>query len=136
MSDVLNKQVGGNHYKNLKRQPIILCECAGVIGGFSLGNVFKYLCRYPFKGKSLEDLKKALHYIEFHEFKKGSYHFFRKNEDLLQLEKEIEDFIFENQLSLEQSGLLRVASTSVLDDDYEILKQVLNETIEAIEADV
>lgn len=136
MSDVLNKQVGGDHYKSLPYQPIVLCECAGVVGGFSLGNVFKYLCRYPFKGKPVEDLKKAYHYIELHEHWKGSYYFFRKYEDLELFSKSCKDFISENKLSLAQSDLLEVAHTSVIDDDYEILKQVIKETIEAIEVGI
>lgn len=136
MSNVLDKQVGGNHYKTLPRQPITLCEIAGGLGGFSLGNVFKYICRYPFKGKPLEDLKKAFHYIELHEFRKSNYTFFRRHEELLQLEIEIESFIFENKLSLAQSDLLHVAFTSVWDDDYENLKQVLQGTIEEIETGV
>lgn len=47
----LETQVGGSHYKDLKVQPIIICEVAAKVGGFSLSNIFKYLCRYPFKGK-------------------------------------------------------------------------------------
>lgn len=32
---------------------------------FCLGNVVKYICRSPYKGKPLEDLRKAKEYLEF-----------------------------------------------------------------------
>lgn len=32
---------------------------------FCLGNVIKYICRSPYKGKELEDLEKAMKYLEF-----------------------------------------------------------------------
>lgn len=56
------EQVGGNHYKNKKIQPIDY-----IIGnelGFCEGNVVKYITRYKDKN-GLEDLKKAKQYIEF-----------------------------------------------------------------------
>lgn len=32
---------------------------------FCLGNAVKYICRSPFKGKEIEDLRKAIQYLEF-----------------------------------------------------------------------
>lgn len=32
--------------------------------GYLAGNVIKYVCRYRFKGRSLEDLKKARAYLD------------------------------------------------------------------------
>lgn len=58
--DALKKQVGGAHYKNLQIQPIEFIQKANL--NFALGNVVKYLVRD--KGRRLEDLEKAYHYIE------------------------------------------------------------------------
>lgn len=58
--DALKKQVGGEHYKTLKIQPIEFIQNANL--DFTLGNVVKYLVRD--KGRRLEDLEKAYHYIE------------------------------------------------------------------------
>jgi hypothetical protein len=57
----LNKEVGGNHYKEFRIQPIEFIE--GNDLGFSVGNVIKYVCRYKYKNGK-EDLLKAKHYIE------------------------------------------------------------------------
>lgn len=55
----LNVQVGGDHYKKLEIQPIEFIQNANL--DFCLGNVLKYLVRD--KGKRLEDLEKAYHYL-------------------------------------------------------------------------
>lgn len=57
----LNTEVGGNHYKEFRIQPIEFIE--GNDLGFSVGNVIKYVCRYKYKNGK-EDLLKAKHYIE------------------------------------------------------------------------
>lgn len=57
----LNKEVGGNHYKEFRIQPIEFIE--GNDLGFSVGNIIKYVCRYKHKNGK-EDLLKAKHYIE------------------------------------------------------------------------
>lgn len=63
MSDPLKKQVGGGHYKAFPIQPVEFIQKNGL--DFCTGNVIKYVCRR--KGnisKMLEDLDKAIHYIE------------------------------------------------------------------------
>jgi hypothetical protein len=57
----LKSEVGGNHYKEFKIQPIEFIE--GNDLGFSVGNIIKYVCRYKYKNGK-EDLLKAKHYIE------------------------------------------------------------------------
>jgi hypothetical protein len=57
----LNNEVGGNHYKEFRIQPIEFIE--GNDLGFSVGNIIKYVCRYKYKNGK-EDLLKAKHYIE------------------------------------------------------------------------
>ena len=47
-------------YYQLTPEPIALC--AGM--PFCLGNIVKYVCRAGAKGPEMEDLKKALHYLD------------------------------------------------------------------------
>jgi hypothetical protein len=54
-------QVGGNHYKLKKIEPWDYIVANGI--GFLDGNAIKYLTRWRNKG-GVEDLKKAIHYIE------------------------------------------------------------------------
>lgn len=61
MDSAIKKQVGGNHYKDMKIQPIEYTLANGL--GFCEGNVIKYVSRYKSKN-GVEDLKKAKHYLE------------------------------------------------------------------------
>jgi hypothetical protein len=55
------KQVGGNHYKKYKIQPIEFIIKNNI--GFVEGNIIKYVLRFKEKG-GVSDLEKAKHYIE------------------------------------------------------------------------
>ena len=57
----LNKQVAGNHYKDLPIQPVEYIH-ANALGYFE-GNVIKYVSRWR-KKNGIADLEKAKHYIE------------------------------------------------------------------------
>lgn len=57
--NVLDTQVGGSHYKNMRFQPIELISLLGL--DFCQGNVVKYVARHHKKG-GREDLDKAKHY--------------------------------------------------------------------------
>lgn len=57
----LEVQVGGNHYKNFKIQPIEFIQANKL--GYEVGNVIKYVTRYQFKNGK-QDLEKAIHYIK------------------------------------------------------------------------
>jgi len=62
-----NMQVGGDHYKNMKHQPIDVMESCMIpeeLQGFLRGNAMKYLMRMGSKGAALQDAQKAMHYIE------------------------------------------------------------------------
>lgn len=59
--ETLKTQVGGDHYKRLKLQPIEYIIANNL--NFVEGNVIKYVTRHSLKS-GLEDLKKALHYIQ------------------------------------------------------------------------
>jgi len=58
----LRKQVGGDHYSKLAIQPVEYINANGL--SYLQGNVVKYISRYNHKGKPLEDLQKARHYID------------------------------------------------------------------------
>ena len=55
------KQIGGNHYKKYKIQPVEFIIKNNI--GFVEGNVIKYILRFKDKG-GIADLEKAKHYIE------------------------------------------------------------------------
>ena len=61
MSNPYDKQVGGDHYQNMKIQPAEFINKNEM--KFAEGNAIKYICRHVNKG-GLQDLQKAKHYID------------------------------------------------------------------------
>lgn len=57
----LSTQVGGDHYRKLKIQPVEYIHANGI--NFFAGNAIKYLTRYESKGGK-QDLEKAKHFID------------------------------------------------------------------------
>jgi hypothetical protein len=57
----LNKQVGGDHYKQFPIQPVEFCHVNKI--PYLEATAIKYLCRWRDKG-GLADLDKAIHFIE------------------------------------------------------------------------
>jgi len=57
-----NKQVGGNHYKDCKIQPIDYIMENNLT--FCEGNALKYITRHRRKGDGAKDIHKAIHYLE------------------------------------------------------------------------
>ena len=58
----LDRQVGGEHYKNdFKIQPIEFITANKL--SFIQGSIIKYICRYN-KKNGKEDIDKAIHYCE------------------------------------------------------------------------
>jgi len=57
----IKKQHGGKHYLKMAIQPWEVIDANGL--NFYEGNALKYLLRYKSKN-GIEDLKKAIHYIE------------------------------------------------------------------------
>jgi hypothetical protein len=57
----LAKQIGGNHYAEMKIQPVEFITANEL--GFLEGNIVKYVCRHHAKNGA-EDIKKAIHYCE------------------------------------------------------------------------
>ena len=60
-NDIIKKPA---HYNFGKYEVIAVIEDWGV--GYHLGNVVKYVARAPHKGEELQDLKKALWYLQRH----------------------------------------------------------------------
>jgi hypothetical protein len=60
MSNALETQIGGTHYKVLPYQPIELISKLNL--NYFQGNIVKYISRN--KDNKIEDLKKAKHYCE------------------------------------------------------------------------
>lgn len=56
-----NKQIGGNHYKDMKYQPMDFAYDNNL--GAHQYDIIKYVCRYKTKGGE-EDLDKAIHVLE------------------------------------------------------------------------
>ena len=57
----LATQVGGQHYKKFKIQPVEYVHANNL--GYFEGSVIKYVSRWRDKG-GIDDLKKAIHFIE------------------------------------------------------------------------
>jgi hypothetical protein len=60
-ADALTHQEGGNHYKDLKIQPVEYID-ANQLDYFQ-GNVVKYITRHKSKNGA-QDVRKALHYCQ------------------------------------------------------------------------
>ena len=58
----LQKQVGGNHYKNCMIQPVEYI-CANKLD-FLEGNIVKYITRHRTKSEGAKDIEKVIHYAE------------------------------------------------------------------------
>jgi len=61
VTTALAAQVGGDHYKKLKIQPIEYNHANGI--PFAEGNVIKYVTRWREKG-GIKDLEKARHFLD------------------------------------------------------------------------
>jgi hypothetical protein len=67
MKDPRSRQVGGDHYLNMGVQPWDALRAAlteEAWQGYLHGNAINYLMRADHKGHKLEDLEKAMHYLE------------------------------------------------------------------------
>lgn len=61
MSNPLDKQIGGDHYKTMKIQPVEYIVANNL--NFLEGNVIKYITRHRAKGGKA-DVEKVIHYCE------------------------------------------------------------------------
>lgn len=60
-NSALDNQVGGNHYKKMKIQPIEYIHANNL--DFLEGNIVKYITRHKFKNGA-EDIRKIIHYAK------------------------------------------------------------------------
>ena len=58
----LEQQVGGQHYKGCKIQPVEYIHANGL--DYLEGNVIKYITRHRTKGEGKKDIEKAIHYAQ------------------------------------------------------------------------
>ena len=58
----LKQQVGGQHYKGCKIQPVEYIHANGL--DYLEGNVIKYITRHRTKGEGRKDIEKAIHYAQ------------------------------------------------------------------------
>ena len=61
-SKPLDKQVGGNHYKDCGIQPVQYIHANKL--DYLEGNVIKYITRHRTKGQGKKDVEKAIHYAQ------------------------------------------------------------------------
>lgn len=61
MTNPLDVQVDGSHYKSMRIQPVEFIHANGI--PYLEGNVIKYVSRWRSKG-GVADLEKAKHYID------------------------------------------------------------------------
>ena len=59
--DTINKQIGGDHYKDFSIMPIEYITKNNL--DFCEGNIVKYISRHRLKGKA-EDIEKVIHYAQ------------------------------------------------------------------------
>ena len=83
--NAFNKQVGGNHYKDLPIQPTWFIRNNGF--GFVVGNIIKYACRYAVLGNE-KDLKKIIHYAEIELKEKDTSYEIRSEKKMLDVVKQ------------------------------------------------
>lgn len=121
MTGSLDTQVGGTHYADLKYQPIFVCEGAGAVGGFSIGNMFKYLCRYPHKGEYSEDLQKAKHYAQIYQEVGAVRANYADNNAYAPLATRVNEFCSANEVSPQQRSLLTEAVLALVTQDFSYL---------------
>jgi hypothetical protein len=60
--EATSKQVGGDHYKDCKIQPVEYIHSNEL--DFFEGNIVKYITRHRKKGSGSQDIRKVIHYAE------------------------------------------------------------------------
>jgi len=58
----LDKQVGGEHYKDCVIQPTVYCQLNKL--NTCEANIVKYITRHSKKGEGKKDIEKVIHYAE------------------------------------------------------------------------
>lgn len=116
MQEILTKQIGGNHYKDMAFQPLDLINklrCS-----FTQGCIIKYICRYKNKNGK-QDIEKCIHYARIAMDLGGTWPCDKPGL--------IMQFCTENRLSRHQSAIIRhVVNTrwnSLIDECQQIIAE-------------
>lgn len=123
LQEKLNKQIGGSHYKKVKKQPIeVIVECNL---SFIQGNILKYVTRYKDKN-GIEDLQKAIHYAEF-----GML--FKNNVKIrARFEEAVAKYCFTNNLSTNQTKAIKNAIVCNWQETIDLCKIMIDDANKVI----
>ena len=122
MSGILQQQVGGDHYKKLRMQPVELI--AKLQLNYFLGNVLKYVTRHRDKNGK-EDLEKALHYLKFAEKYKLPVSALGMRYGHLVMREAIANYARVNMLSPLELDTICFASAGEYDEAKKCLKKLI-----------
>lgn len=114
----LDYQVGGDHYRRYKYQPIELIAALGL--AFELANAVKYLARLGHKGDPLQDIQKIRQYLDFYERRQEAARL-----DVLKFTDQIEDPVVSLAISTICAGDVKCARILVdqLEKQYKETKE-------------
>lgn len=122
MSNVLENQVGGSHYKDLAMQPVELIAKLNL--DYFIGNIVKYVTRHRSKN-GIEDIKKAAHYVEL-----ASYYSKYKNPIAAKfgfkaVAKLVDKYVEANYLTLLERNAIYFACLGDLKKTSETLNKII-----------
>lgn len=92
---MMNERYKAEHYHQNKIEPFEVIDDWGL--DFYLGNVVKYICRAKYKGSELDDIRKAIVYLQYYESKlsKGEIMMYSKEMVLNNCYKELSDVLMD-----------------------------------------
>ena len=126
--NVLDTQVGGSHYKNMRFQPIELISLLGL--DFFQGNVLKYVSRHHEKG-GREDLDKARHYCQL----AMSYGYGRGRQPTKAQTARIAVFVSMNSLpSYTAKRFSRLISEGLMPRNWQLSMEIIDEITQGYDA--
>ena len=118
--DALETQIGGDHYKKMKIQPIELITKLKL--NFIQGNVIKYISRD--KNNITEDLNKAIHYCELG-IELDKIETTLTYEQKLTYWKYVEEYVIQNNMSkINELIIFHILKKEYLEAINDIKKQI------------
>lgn len=124
--NVLRRQIGGSHYKDMVFQPISLISLLDL--DFFQGNVVKYVSRHKTKD-GVNDLAKAKHYCQMADELDD-----KKEPDVILLNEAIDDvwdFVEQNQLDFEVYMILMHVVRVRWDEAERAIDELINKAKQA-----
>ena len=126
MNNVLEFQVGGDHYKKLAIQPVELIVNLHL--DYFIGNVVKYVTRHRFKN-GIEDIKKAIHYCELAVYYSKYKNPIAAKFGFTTVAKFVDKYAEKNYLTLLERNVIYYACTH----SYKLAIETLNKIIKEYE---